>query len=256
MFKKLKMKIAAKRVEQKKRRRTNKTQTAKKSSFWPRVWNAICVPFRAIGRAAKRVWSWICGINLVGLANITLLCAIIVLFSILITNLTGYNKSDVVLVAQNEVSSITNTQVNISETNIQRIVRPRTVPSLPLQHDAKTRKLIDTPINVAHVRPDRVAKCQTARIGKTMYGDVIVDSRGAATMLHDGDTVHGNLYLQNMGKYTLPCNMQIDGNLFLRDVGMLQFCGDFTVRGNIYVSPRSSFGPIPRTARIGGQVIL
>ena len=59
-----------------------------------------------------------------------------------------------------------------------------------------------------------------------------------------------------MQKYTLPCNINIEGNLFLRDMGMLQFCGAFTVKGNIYVSPRSSFGPLPKTARLGGQVIL
>jgi hypothetical protein len=39
-------------------------------------------------------------------------------------------------------------------------------------------------------------------------------------------------------------------------MGLLQFCGDFVVTGNIYVSPRSSFGPIPKTARIGGYVVL
>ena len=68
--------------------------------------------------------------------------------------------------------------------------------------------------------------------------------------------VNGNLYLQDMHKYTLPCNIRVNGNVFLRDLGLLQFCGDFTITGNIYVSPRSSFGPIPRTARLGGRVIL
>ena len=59
-----------------------------------------------------------------------------------------------------------------------------------------------------------------------------------------------------MRKYVLPCGIRIEGDLFLRDMGLLQFAGEFTVTGNIYVTPTSSFGPIPGTARIGGQVIL
>lgn len=190
------------------------------------------------------------------MVNATLLSAIIVLFSILIIDIIGCRRQPVVLVARNELAHVNQTQINVSQTNIQRTVRPRETATLPLQKDSYTRKFISDPINVANVRTDTVAVRQTARRGNTMYGDVIVDSRGAATMLHPGDTIHGNLYLQNMRKYTLPCDVRINGNLFLRDMGMLQFCGDFTVTGNIYVSPRSSFGPLPRTARIGGQVIL
>jgi hypothetical protein len=75
-------------------------------------------------------------------------------------------------------------------------------------------------------------------------------------VLPNGAHIRGDLYIQDLRKYTLPCDIVIDGNLFLRDVNLLNFCGDFTVRGNIYVSPRSSFGPVPSTARIGGQVLL
>ena len=89
-----------------------------------------------------------------------------------------------------------------------------------------------------------------------MYGDIIIDNRGDAKLLNNGTEIDGNLYLQNMRKYVLPCNIKISGNMFIRDVSMLQFCGDFEITGNIYVSPRSSFGPIPSSARLGGQVIL
>ena len=65
-----------------------------------------------------------------------------------------------------------------------------------------------------------------------------------------------SLYIQHMRKYVLPRGIQIEGNLFLRDMGLLEFAGEFTVTGNIYVTPNSSFGPIPSNARIGGQVIL
>ena len=258
MFKALKMKFAAWRMNRKSasRSRARKTNSKRKTpSFWARVWNAICVPFRAIWRGCKRMWAWICGINLVGMANITLLCAIIVLFSGLILNIVGRNQPNVVLVAKNDVSNITSTNVTVNQNSVTRIVRDRPA-TLPIKINPKTRTLDSRPINVAHVTPDYVAINQTARHGNVMYGDVIIDSRGAAEMLKCGDEVHGNLYLQNMRKYTLPCNIRIDGNLFLRDVGMLQFCGEFTVTGNIYVNPRSSFGPLPRNARIGGQVII
>jgi hypothetical protein len=89
-----------------------------------------------------------------------------------------------------------------------------------------------------------------------MYGDIIIDSRGAAMMLNNGYEINGNLYLQNMRKYVLPCDIKITGNMFVRDVNMLQFCGKFEIAGNIYVTPTSSFGPIPRNAYVGGQVIL
>ena len=87
-------------------------------------------------------------------------------------------------------------------------------------------------------------------------GDVVIDTRRAASVIEHNTRVQGNLYLQNMRKYTLPCGVRVEGNLFLRDVNLLQFCGEFTVTGNIYVNPRSSFGPIPANARVGGYVIL
>jgi hypothetical protein len=113
-------------------------------------------------------------------------------------------------------------------------------------------------VNVVPVKKSEVeiVKKQTAKQNNTLMGDVIIDSRGAGAILQAGTQVNGNLYLQNMRKYTLPCDIRINGNLFLRDVNMLQFCGDFVITGNIYVSPRSSFGPIPKTARLGGHVVL
>ncbi|MFQ6739611.1 MAG: hypothetical protein ACLRFJ_03015, partial [Alphaproteobacteria bacterium] len=76
------------------------------------------------------------------------------------------------------------------------------------------------------------------------------------SVIKNNTKIYGNLYLQNMRKYVLPCNVTVNGNIFLRDLNMLQFCGKFNVTGNIYVSPRSSFGPLPCDAHIGGQIIL
>ena len=87
-------------------------------------------------------------------------------------------------------------------------------------------------------------------------GDTVINTRAGGRMLRSGMTVRGNLYLQDMNKYVLPCDIKIHGNLFLRDIGILQFCGKFSVSGNIYVTPTSSFGPIPRDAYVGGHVII
>lgn len=261
MFKELKMKIAARRVERQKARNAakksrNATNNAKNKSVLARMWNIICAPFRWASRMARRIWQWIRTIDLIGLVNLTLLIAIITLFSMLIIDVMCCNKKPVVIVAKNapaqSVPAITS-----NNDVIVRSVKPRNANhTLPIKIDKRTNKYITEPISVARAEKCTVAKKQTARISDTMYGDIIIDSRGAATMLRNGNKIQGNLYLQNMRKYTLPCNVYINGNLFLRDVNMLQFCGDFTITGNIYVSPRSSFGPIPRTARLGGQVIL
>ncbi len=259
MFKSLKMKIAARRVEKKAnaRKNTSSRKSKNQKTFWWRMWNIICVPFRAIGHACKKIWTWVRGLDLIGLVNSTLLCAIIVLFSMLIIDIINSNKTPVVIVAKNDIETNIKPQISVSEQPAPRSVRVRQESAtLPLRHDAKTRALIDKPVNVAQVKPDMVAIQQTARCGKVMYGDVIIDSRGAATMLKTGDVVRGNLFLQNMRKYTLPRGVRVEGNLFLRDMGLLQFAGEFTVTGNIYVTPTSSFGPIPGTARIGGQVII
>ena len=259
MFKALKMKIAARRIEKKANARKNMKNRKNKNAktFWARTWDIICTPFRAIGRVCKKIWAWIRSLDLIGLVNSTLLCAIIVLFSMLIIDIVKCNKTPVVIVAQNDIETNIKPQISVSEQPAPRSVRTRTVSAtLPLRTDTKTREFIDAPVNVAHVKPDMVAIQQTARCGKVMYGDVIIDSRGAATMLKSGDIVRGNLFLQNMRKYTLPRGVRIEGNLFLRDMGLLQFAGEFTVTGNIYVTPTSSFGPIPGTARIGGQVII
>lgn len=262
MFKELKMKIAARRVERKKARaaakKSRNTKSAKHTanSRAARIREILCAPFRAIGRAAKRAWEWIRCIDLIGLVNLTLLVAIIVLFSMLIIDIVKSRRTPMVVIARNDIAA----EQTVTQDRPQKIrtvkARPTKIATVPVKIDAHTRKYVSEPVNVVPVKKYDVAVAQTARISNTMYGDVIIDSRGAAKMLKNGDKIKGNLYLQNMRKYTLPCNMRIEGNLFLRDVNMLQFCGDFTVTGNIYVSPRSSFGPIPRTARLGGQVIL
>ncbi len=249
MFNKLKMKIAARRVQRNNKRKTTKKSTH--SGFWIRVWRTICAPFRIVWGWICALWSWVKTIDLVGLVNATLLCAIIALFSMLIIDIVNCRKQPIVIVANptTHVAKPTSNAKPITPAAAQQV-------TLPIRRDAKTRKFVAAPVNVVPVKKCAVTERQTARTDNTLHGDIILDSRGAAKILKSGDKIHGNLYLQNMGKYTLPCDIQVDGNIFLRDMGLLQFCGEFSVTGNIYVSPRSSFGPIPANAHIGGQVIL
>ena len=75
-------------------------------------------------------------------------------------------------------------------------------------------------------------------------------------VLYNGAKINGNLIIQNMRKYTLPCGMKINGHLFVRNVARLHFCGEFTVNGNIYVNRESSFGALPDGTKINGQIIF
>ena len=254
MFDKLKMKFAARRVNANKKTAKKKTsrKSAKRIGFWARVWNIICWPFRMTAKLCKRFWNWLCGINLVAMVNLALLVAIIVLFSMLIIDVVGCRKQVVIVAKSKPVAE----QVVVTEKSAPRALKQR--PVLPIKVNAQTNKKTAPSVNVVPVKRAevKVAKQQTATRKNKFWGDVIIDSRGAGAMLQNGAQVNGNLYLQNMRKYTLPCNIRINGNLFLRDVNMLQFCGDFIITGNIYVSPQSSFGPIPKTARLGGHVVL
>jgi len=284
MLAKRKVKVAAKRVQITKRavRHTPKRRV----SFWTRVWNIICWPFRKIAQFlcwlwrkivqfvrwvwkkicqfARWLWKKICEINLVGLLNLALLIAIIVLFSMLIIDVMNYRKKPVVIVADpiTTTATVKTTVPVVAEpttkpvkTKVGYYVRPRT-DVLPIARDAKTNKMAAEPIRVTKQEPNPVTEKQIAKCGEKLQGDIIIENRGDAKLLNNGTEINGNLYLQNMGKYVLPCDIKITGNMFIRDVRMLQFCGDFEISGNIYVSPRSSFGPIPSTARLGGQVIL
>ena len=222
-------------------------QQKKRTCFIKRALGYIWDKIRKVGRKIKnffaRIWSWICKLNFVALLNCTLLVAIIVLFSMLIMDISGCNKKTVVVVAN---------QKNTAE---QVVVTEQAAPkSVILPTKSKSEKNVNiVPIKQNEIK---ITKQQIAKQGNTLMGDTVIDSRGAGTALQENTKINGNLYLQNMRKFTLPCNVTVNGNLFLRDVNLLQFCGEFTVTGNIYVSPRSSFGPVPKNARIGGYVTL
>lgn len=225
-------------------RAIRKNKKTKKASILKRIWYAICDCAAWIWNGIKAIWKWLCSINLVGLLNLALLIAIIALFSMLITDITCCKHHPKAEIAE-PVAEIVVPERNV----IKRPTLP--IKSNRIYSDAKE------PVNVVVAEPDPVAIKQTpCAQNNTLMGDIIIDSRGVASVIKNNTEIRGNLYLQNMRKFVLPCNLTVKGNLFLRDLGMLQFCGKFNVSGNIYVSPRSSFGPLPYDAHIGGQIIL
>ena len=290
MFEKAKMKLAANRVKGKKStRRTNRrtVRNNRRSSFWARVWNVICLACKKVAQFFKFIWKkicacirWIwkqictfvrwlwkkiCALNLIGLLNLALLVAIIVLFTMLILNVVNYRKKPVVIITDpvpaSTIGDLKKHPSVVAEPTTKPVrvnagyIRPRT-NTLPIARDTKNNKMAAEPIRVTKETVNPVTEKQIVKEQETMYGDIVIENRGDAKLLNNGTQIQGNLYLQNMRKYVLPCDIKITGNMFIRDVSMLQFCGDFEITGNIYVSPRSSFGPIPSTARLGGQVIL
>ena len=239
--------------KQKGKKMVRKTKKSNKTCLLTRIWRAICWPFKKVWQCLCWAWRQIASADLGALLNLALLLSIIVLFTLLIIDLRKHANAD-----NYEIM----TQPQIEETKPVVRARPvtRKITTLPVKRDPVTRKAVATPIQVAKTPVNPVAIKQvpvaTVKQNPTVMGDIVVDNHDMTRVLTNGTRIKGNLYIQDLRKYTLPCNIVIEGNLILRDVNMLNFCGDFTVCGNIYVSPRSSFGPVPSTARIGGQIIF
>ena len=109
MSDKKQIKKAARNV---KRARTN-TKTQKRTGWWNRVWSIVCWPFRKLALACKIVWNWIRNLELVGLLNLTLLVAIIVLFTMLIIDLLGCRKENIIVVTNSPKTSMCLGEENI-----------------------------------------------------------------------------------------------------------------------------------------------
>lgn len=257
MFTKLQMKLAARKLQRRKEYAALDNKITNEESAFERV---LFWPFRAIGFVCRWIydtaaailswiwelivalcqiiWKWLCDINIVGLINLTLLLAIIVLFSMLIMDFISCHRTKVV-------------SAPAKQTKIETTVAKN---SGAFTNNLAQNK-ISEPVHVVSAEPSKSPLLRAHRDGK-IYGDIIIESHGEAIVLKNNAHIRGNLYLQHMRKYVLPCGVKIEGNLFLRDLHILQFCGPFTITGNIYVSPRSSFGPIPHDSRLGGQIIL
>ena len=235
------------------------TKTNRKKTFWGWVKDIILFPWRvlkAIWRFLVRVWlaiwNWLKDISLFGMINLTLLVAIIVLCSSLISFVWG----DKTVPGDTKNGNVEITSDSYVPGN--NVVQRRFNTNLPMRTDSETG--ITPKVKVVGMKKpvvDKNLSLPAEELPKqNLYGDVIVDTYPNSVVLMNGVVVNGNLYVQNMHKYTLPCGAKISGNLFIRNVGKLHFCGSFSVKGNIYVTHHSSFGPIPQDSYVGGQVVL
>jgi hypothetical protein len=251
---------------------------------------AVCkICWAAIKRGAHYIfvrvptmfWNWVRGINIVGLGNCALLLAIIVMFSLLIgrawNTLKGTNDQRVAQITKPQATAArtaprtpqpvtvnvpANVTVSASTDSLtitlplQRIVQPAIKSGNIVAAATQTGR---QPVRMqAHRHPNRDKGGRRPLVANAqIHGDKIIDGAEPGNARLKPDTrIRGNLFLQNHRNFTLPCGLHVDGDLYLRNVGLLRFCNDFTVTGNIYVNRNSSFGPIPRTAHLGGQVIF
>jgi hypothetical protein len=232
----------------------NKSQNAKQTNSKNRKQGIVQWLKRVVlfpWNLCKKIWNWLKSIDIVGMINLTLLVAIIVLFSSLIIDVIGCRKCSKNNATGPRIEATT-------KQNNRGVVQRKNTVTLPLRNDNRNgvKQKIKT-VGVKNIQvvnesyiPEKNAKKQR------FSGDVIVDVNPSAPILQNGVYINGNLFIQNMRKYTLPCGANINGNLFIRNVDKLSFCGEFIVNGNVYVTGQSSFGAIPDNARIVGNIIL
>lgn len=211
------------------------------------LWNLLC-------RICRAIWNWLKSIDIVGMINLTLLVAIIVLFLSLITDFVRCNKCE-----KSANANKSNVVMMQKENNDnRRVVQRKFSTTLPVKMDNQTN--ITPKIRTIGVKkPEVIRELSTPSNElpqQTLSGEVIVERGSNAPVLSNGVKVNGNLYIQNMNKYTIPCDAKINGHLFIRNVNKVNFCGKFKVNGNVYVNRESSFGPLPAGTKINGQIIL
>ena len=222
-----------------------------KFKYW--VKRVITFPWRVL----CAIWRWLKSIDVVGMINLTLLVVIIVLFTSLIIDFVRFNKCSSVNTVRTDKEVVTVTK-NDTVGNNRKMTKHSFNTTLPLKADKKTN--ITPKIKTVGVSKPQVVRETSLPSDElpqqTLFGDVIVDVNPKSPILSNGAKINGNLIIQNMRKYTLPCGTKINGHLFIRNVERLYFCGGFTVNGNIYVNRQSSFGALPQDAKINGQIIL
>ncbi|MCL2339049.1 MAG: hypothetical protein FWC51_03810 [Proteobacteria bacterium] len=255
--------------------------------YW--IWRGIVWIFRTIFVTIPvSIWKWLRSLDVAAVTNMALLLLIIVMFCILLGHFWHVRHAgDNVRVTNGDYVATTDN----ADTATQPVVTPAAqrptkvsvrVPAkvtfdktadnliitLPLKKTvapAVESGIIETSPSAKATGDKPTASTETPEMpakrpliaNVETVGDEIVDiTRFGGPRLVSNSVVHGNLYVQNAHFYTLPCNITIEGDLYIRNVGLLRFCGDFNIQGNIVVSANSSFGPIPPTARLGGQVIF
>ena len=237
----------------------NKSQKIKRAAHrtkWENfkyfVKRIITFPWRVL----CAIWNWAKSIDVVGMINLTLLVVIIILFISLIVDVVRFRGCP--MANNNRSGNVTVVQNDSVNTNNNKVVKRRFNTNLPLKVDKKTG--ITPKIKTVGVAKPEIVRETSLPADELpqqdLSGDVIVDVNPKSPVLYNGAKINGNLIIQNMRKYTLPCGMKINGHLFVRNVARLHFCGEFTVNGNIYVNRESSFGALPKGTKINGQIIF
>lgn len=205
-------------------------------------------------RMPRAVWNWICNIEIAGLSNLAMLLLIIVLFSILIGQTLGprcdkrVNQATATRTPQ-ITSTMPKDNVEIIDAKAINVAQPKQI----IVPEKKTTIILPLKVRPKSLSFRKVSETTTIT---RIDGDVIIDGEMIGKRLSGQTKINGNLILQNMRGFTLPCGIKINGNLIIRNVRTLNFCGNFAVNGDIYVASDSSFGPLPRNARISGQIIF
>lgn len=220
---------------------------SKKDNVFVRFW-------RWIKRQTAAAWKWMRGLDKLVYFNIVLLALVCVLLFVMLGNVKERDAVDSVGYTVTERTQVMDLAASAERPNRPTVVVSRNSIPMIEQHRQKARaKQVTAEQKITlPLRQVRVASVNR----RTVDGNIVIDGRGRNVAMPSMATINGNLYLQNLRNYTLPCGTKINGHLFLRDVSLLKFCGCFDVRGNIYVSSNSSFGPIPKDAILGGQVIF
>ena len=204
-----------------KARRQNTKQIFKNVIAWP--WRALKWTWRLICNVCNAIWDWLKNINIVGMINLTLLVAIIVLFLSLISDFVNCNKCDKSTRLNNKNDAAL---VQKKSTANRRIVQRKYSTNLPVKMDKQTN--ITPKIRTIGVKKPEIIRelsLPAKELPKQkLYGDVIVDVTPASPVLSNGVRIDGNLFIQNIRKYTIPCDAKINGNLFIRNVDKLSFC--------------------------------
>lgn len=211
----------------------------------------------SIANASKKSWAWIKSRDLSTTANVAVLLLTIVMLVVLIQVVQQNNQ--IINSAKSPAIAAAQATKQVAPRPARQIVSARVPASvsvdtatgttaivLPMKDVIKQIKQTKPVVGYAKPLTNREWLRQESSFRRTPARVSKLDSMSR---------VSGNLYVQNMNAYTLPCGTIVQGDLIVRNVKKLKFCGCFEVKGNIYLGRGVSFGPLPRDAKIGGQII-
>ena len=229
------------------------------------IWKFICFICRNVWAficwICRGIWNWAKSIHVVGMINLILLVLAIILLMFLISDFSRYTKhANKVSKASGVETLVVNPMKKVkpvkqkSDDGTFEICGLKVATTFPGSEQPKSK--VKSNSKTVRVVKNKAGKQSGNSSSQVLSGDVIVDMYPSSPVLANGVKIDGNLFVQNMHKYTIPCDAKINGHLFIRNVDRLYFCGKFIVNWNVYVNRQSSFGAIPKDAKINGQIIL